>query len=47
MMVALQEAQDLKWVVRSKRLQRMWFPDVVLSDSQREPMELLEYMYMI
>ena len=49
MMGALQEAEDLTWrlVVRSKRLQRMWFSDVVLSDSQRELVELSEYMYMI
>ena len=49
MMVALQEAEDLTWrlAVRSKRLQRMWFSDVVLSYSQRETVEILEYMYMI
>ena len=49
MMVALQEAHDLTWrlAIRSKRLQRMWFSDVVLSYSQRETVEILEYMYMI
>lgn len=49
MIVALQEVKDLTWrlAVRSKRLQRMWFSDVFLSYSQRETVEILEYMYMI
>ena len=49
MMVALQEVDNLTWrlAVRSKRLQRMWFLDMVLFDNQREPVELSKYMHMI